>query len=116
MNVKEITTKIKELYADYDDSQVDDVSDESMWRAFKYDDTDDIFPNKEEFFVELAEEYGGEGQGDEFWIVLKVTEGDNIGYLRVDGWYASFAGGELDGDPYEVQPKEATVTVWEKVA
>lgn len=55
--------------------------------------------------VTYVDDYGGEGQGDEYWVVFKV--GDQ--FFRVDGWYASYDGGELDGDVYEVEPQEVTV-------
>jgi len=59
--------------------------------------------------LEYVDEYGGEGKGDDYWVVFKIGEQ----YFRVDGWYASYDGGELDGEPYEVSPKEQTITTYE---
>lgn len=62
--------------------------------------------------IEFVDEYGGEGQGDDYWVVFKTTETGQ--YWRVDGWYASHHGGELDGDAYEVFPEEVTVTQYNR--
>lgn len=73
-------------------------------------------PYKEEILlVTTVEEYGGEGQGDDYWMVCKVEnkDGSLIGYLKWDGWYASYDGGYLEDDPFWVEPKEKVVTVWE---
>lgn len=56
--------------------------------------------------IELVEEFGGEGQGDDYWVVFKV--GDQ--FFKKNGWYASYDGGELDGDLHEVFPTEVTRT------
>lgn len=70
--------------------------------------------------VSLAESFGGEGQGDQYYLVFKV-EFDTSGivmdtrYYRVDGHWASYDGGEYDGPFYEVQPVEKMVTFYEKV-
>lgn len=56
--------------------------------------------------LEYVDDYGGEGQGDDYWVVFKV--GDQ--FFRKNGWYASYDGGELDGELYEVFPKEVTRT------
>lgn len=61
--------------------------------------------------LEWVEDYGGEGQGDDYWVVFKTVETGQ--FWRVDGWYASHHGGELDGSVYEVEPKEVTVTQYE---
>lgn len=61
--------------------------------------------------LEYFEDYGGEGQGDDYWVVFKL--GDQ--YFRKDGWYASYDGGELDGELYEVKPVEVKVTQYQQV-
>lgn len=59
--------------------------------------------------LEFVDDYGGEGQGDDYWVVFKV--GDQ--YFRQDGWYASHDGGYLDGELYEVEPVEVTRTEYQ---
>lgn len=77
----------------------------------------DIIPN---FSVDgydfyFQEQFGGEGQGDDYWIVFYVLHGDEKKYYKIPGWYASHNGREIDpGDTYEVEPKEVTVIQWHK--
>lgn len=70
---------------------------------------------EETLLVTTVEEYGGEGCGDDYWMVCKLEneDGSLIGYLRWDGWYGSYDGGYLESDPFWVEPKEKTITVWE---
>lgn len=59
--------------------------------------------------VTVEESCGGEGMGDEFWLVLRVhLDEDHL--IRKDGWYASYDGGYYDGDLNEVEAREVTRT------
>lgn len=60
--------------------------------------------------LEYVEDYGGEGQGDDYWVVFKV--GNQL--FRKDGWYASYDGGELDGELYEVEAVQVQRTEYHK--
>lgn len=60
-----------------------------------------------------SDNYGGEGQGDSYWYVFKVSDGKTVRHVKVDGWYASYSGGEYD-TWYEVFPKQKQITVWEQ--
>ncbi|MFE5290148.1 hypothetical protein ACFRAQ_34715 [Nocardia sp. NPDC056611] len=65
---------------------------------------------------DLAASHGGEGQGDEYWLVFAVK--DDAGQTRMfqrDGWYASFDGGHYDGPTFEVHPVQKVVTVYEEI-
>jgi hypothetical protein len=55
---------------------------------------------------------GGEGDGSEYYIVLKVTQNDiNETFWMVPGYYESYNGGELELDCiYQVEPYQKTVT------
>lgn len=59
---------------------------------------------------------GGEGDGEEHWIVFTVNKGEEIvSYWKVPGWYQSYHGGELEwGNIFEVEPVEVTVTQYNK--
>lgn len=74
----------------------------------------DDFILKNHLFSHI-EEFGGEGQGDEYWFVIKIrdleTEKDR--WFKFYGWYQSYHGGEIE-DIEEVVPKEVVVTKWEK--
>ena len=63
--------------------------------------------------------FGGEGQGDNFWIVFSVTnlaDSGDVVYYKVPGWYQSHYGSELEwGSLFEVSRREKTIMVWEEV-
>lgn len=65
----------------------------------------------------LQEQHGGEGQGDQYWIVIRLTQGDVSRTFKKEGWYASHHGHEFDGynsDTFsEVSQKKKTILVWE---
>lgn len=63
--------------------------------------------------VTLVDSYGGEGQGDSYWIVFQVDDGETKRVFKRDGWYASHDGSYLDGPTTEVKPVLKTITVWE---
>lgn len=70
--------------------------------------------------VYLEAEYGGEGMGDDYWVVVKVVSEDPVvsgatvtRYFKKPGYYASHYGAELDGDAFEVFPKRKIITVYE---
>lgn len=73
-----------------------------------------------DYKFEIVDGYGGEGEGDDFWGVAKIShiknESDFI-CVRVSGWYASYNGAECD-DPEEwtpVKPVQKTITVYEDI-
>lgn len=55
--------------------------------------------------------YGGEGKGEERWVVARI----GTQFFRKDGYYASHYGTDWDGEFYEVKPVEKTITVYEAV-
>lgn len=58
----------------------------------------------------VVDEFGGEGQGDEYWIVVSLTDSEgNVQLFRKSGWYASYDGGYLDGATEEVEVYERTI-------
>jgi hypothetical protein len=55
---------------------------------------------------------GGEGQGDEWYIVNYFPAHDV--YIRTDGWHTSYHGTDFDdGFGYEVKPQEKVITIYE---
>lgn len=58
------------------------------------------------------EEFGGEGKGDEYWIVIQDIESGD--YFKIDLYYSSYNGVDLSDAEWEpVTPKEKTITVYE---
>lgn len=64
--------------------------------------------------VTTVEQFGGEGQGDRAWVVVKVEFPDGtVRYFKKDGYHASHDGTYFDGDFDEVTPQQKVVTVYE---
>ena len=91
------------------------------WDAWEEMDGRDPIPVPNLGLVSIAESFGGEGQGDQYYLVFRVELAPvdengfrDVKYFRVDGYYSSYAGGEYDGPLYEVQPVERLVTFYEK--
>ena len=61
------------------------------------------------------DQFGGEGLGDDYWIVFKVTSDDGERIFKRNGYHASFDGSYLDGPTTEVKSVEKVVTVWQDV-
>ena len=58
--------------------------------------------------------YGGEGQGDDYWSVYSFTRGDEKVYVKFNGWYASYNGAEFT-EWFFVEPKEKVITVFDRL-
>lgn len=80
------------------------------------EDIDEEGEFKEEFKrlgkIEMIEQFGGEGHGDEYFTVYYFSDHDV--YISFDGWYASHHGSEFS-DMSEVRPKEVVKREWEAV-
>lgn len=63
--------------------------------------------------VRLVDSFGGEGQGDEYWMVIEVEMADSsIRLFKKPGYYQSFDGGHYDGDLFEVRAKVVERTIY----
>jgi len=98
----------QELDAEFDDDEkwVEDVLDRMEDEPVSIDGYD----------VCTVHQFGGEGKGDEYFYVLKVSyDGKDKGFVKIPGSWASYQGSELYlDDMYEVIPKEVTVTQYVK--
>ncbi|WP_190822010.1 hypothetical protein [Saccharopolyspora pogona] len=64
----------------------------------------------------IETEGGGEGEGDHVHMVFRVVFDDgSVRFFRIDGYYQSYDGTEIDGDLFEVQPVERLVTFYEAI-
>jgi len=91
-------------------------TDEYDWHEWKYEVGTESIDVVGLGVVTVVDEYGGEGQGDEYWIAFRVEFAEGpIRFFRMNGYYASYDGGTFDGPFEEVQPVEKTITVFEVV-
>ena len=67
--------------------------------------------------IETVTRKGGEDQGSEYYVVLKVTPNNEASFLVLcSGYYSSYEGVEwLYGDVYECEAYEKTITAYRKV-
>lgn len=99
--------EIEEKINEHQEKHPEDFEYGNPYKEIKYGDLSEIDGLGK---IELIDEFGGEGQGDDYWVVFKV--GDQL--FRKDGWYASYDGGELDGELYEVEPVEVQRTEYNR--
>lgn len=78
---------------------------------YEMEDATEVTLRGEKVPVTNVESFGGEGQGDDKWFVVKI--GDQL--FRKSGYYASHYGTDWDGAFEEVHPVEKVVTVYEPV-
>jgi hypothetical protein len=105
---KPYTGTFEEYSAEY--KYADSFDDSGTWGEIKYEGKSGT---RDGFTAKLEAEHGGEGQGDQYWVVISLSDGTSTRYFRRDGWYASYSGGSLDGDTTEVRPAEKVVVVYE---
>lgn len=64
----------------------------------------------------VEDSYGGEGQGDRYYIVVSLTHSDGtVEYFQYNGFYSSWEG--VDWEDFEdekVIPQEKTIIEWVK--
>ncbi len=97
-----------DLDDDDDFSTLDDI--ESAWKEVKYEGGE---YSRDGWTANRVAAHGGEGEGDQYWVVISISDGTTTRYFRKDGWYASYDGGYLDGETTEVKPQERLVTFYE---
>jgi len=63
--------------------------------------------------VRLVDNYGGEGQGDDYWMVISVSDGYTTRLFKMNGYHVSHDGSYYDGPFEEVKAVQKMVTVYE---
>lgn len=108
--VKELEDALKTHFSENPVSNRGDIyhelGDELKWGSARKDGLE--LPNIGT--LNLVESFGGEGQGDQYWLIFSL--GDQL--FKLDGWYASFDGGYYERI-LEVEAKEVTKTVYTTV-
>ena len=107
------------------DEAYDGVIHESLFHSgYNSESSEWDLDEEKEFRAALAEagvvcqhedNYGGEGQGDDYWSVYSFTRGDEKIYVQFNGWYASYNGAEFT-KWFFVEPKEKVITVFVPVS
>lgn len=98
----------------------EDVADLDPDREFEIGDVEweEIWSSEWEdlgvFKVRRIDSYGGEGQGNDYWMVLEIEFSDRVKCFELSGYYASYDGGYYE-DIKEVKPVDKVVTVWVSV-
>ncbi len=71
---------------------------------------------KDESGLEISTKYthgGYEGAGEEYYLILEVTNGGETSFWKVPGYYMSHDGIYVEiQNIYQVVAKEKTITVW----
>ncbi|QBP33231.1 hypothetical protein SEA_BRUTONGASTER_9 [Gordonia phage BrutonGaster] len=63
--------------------------------------------------VRKVDDFGGEGLGNQYWLVVSVTDdAGEVRHFKRCGYHQSHYGSELDGPTLEVEPAQQTITVW----
>jgi len=87
------------------------------WEAFGWDAWED-HGQDEPILVEglglvnVIETFGGEGQGDDYYMIFRVITEEGATHYKLDGRYASYYGGEYYGPLEKVTAHEEVITVW----
>lgn len=63
--------------------------------------------------VKLVEDFGGEGQGEDYWMVISITDGYTTRLFKMNGYHVSHDGSYYDGPFEEVKAVERMVTFYE---
>jgi len=90
-----------------------------LWEFFQSSNPmEDSEYNSDESALGITHEYmanfGGEGEGEQYWSVYKFTKGTEAVYVKFDGSYQSYNGSEYD-EFFFVEPKEVTRIEYVKV-
>lgn len=58
--------------------------------------------------------FGGEGKGDKYYGIFSVTKNEEITYFRLNGWYASYDGPDIEYWSFkEVKKIQVQTFEWE---
>lgn len=97
--------------------KIEEILDEHGQSFFdEYYDIQDMIDEGEiplnDWEVEQVQQFGGEGEGDQFWVVFSFTKDGETKYVKFYGWYESYNGTEYEGYKF-VTPQEKVITVYE---
>ena len=85
----------------------------SGWDSWAERDTDTPVDVEGLGMVSVVTSYGGEGQGDDYYMIFYVDAGEWEQHYKLDGYYSSYDGGEYQGPLCKTYPVVREVTFWE---
>lgn len=105
--IKKVTsTEVQEIFEQFDR----DIN------YYNHDDTHySDFENDDYVIESEIDRFGGEGQGDECWVVSRVQDKrtEEVFFIKFDGYYSSWEGSDFSNNDWNiVAPKEVKVVQW----
>ena len=106
--------QVKELLENAGDDDINEFFSSEMTTGCGRYDSDELCTFKSSCQIDFhhQDNYGGEGQGEDYWSVYKFTNGKDTCYVKFDGWYQSYNGSEFT-EWFFVSPVEKMVTFYE---
>lgn len=102
---------LKEFTAAVSDWEDEAMLDDELFMSIWYGAIDSLPTIEGIGKLEFADQWGGEGDGAQIHVVLKV--GDR--YFQRDGYFSSWGEDSMDGAVYEVKPKQVMKTEYEAI-
>lgn len=115
--IKYLGKNLKPEHLGYDEGEyegdLEDLSLEELFRELDYPAGHSVTIG--DYIISQEEQFGGEGEGEDYWIVFKAQKGEEVTYWKIPGWYSSSQGSEIEIDnTFEVEPREVMVRKWFK--
>lgn len=75
----------------------------------------DIDHENEKYKIEKVDSYGGEGMGEDYWVIQKITfkETGEVAFVKYDGWYNSWDGAYME-NAATVNPEIVEKVQWNR--
>lgn len=91
-----------------------EISDNLQWNS---DETNEFLKLLQENKInfKLVDRHGGEGEGEQYWAVYSFSDGQEVVFIKFDGYYMSYDGSTYENF-YEVKAVEKLVTFYETKA
>lgn len=111
---KETVEKILNDFMELNDGKGANASPDELYYCLEFKAQKQL----DQFNIKLEQQFGGEGQGDQYWMILSIfnKESKETTYIKFDGWYSSQCGHEWHGNDFSfVVPAKVQVIEWVEV-
>jgi len=111
-NTNNLKEQVAVLLAESDSEILRDFfNSDAPSEGYKYnsEDTNEFLKKENELNIkhEHMDSFGGEGEGEMYWVVYKFTKETEVVYVKFSGSYYSYSGSDYD-EFFFVEPKEVT--------